>query len=192
MNDDPFYNLWHPRLTQDVLGSTILVNVTPASFLLMQTGPKEFFDQILVDLGINAEAKNWRIRPYISRYHADCWGGSWLLEIVLDRSVVALTVRDEEGSGSWAQTNGEPVPYLANPAKEYLVIADFREKMAAATVAAATPCPIEIVAIGPGPDLYQLQAWIGSRQADAEALCEKFRLAGGITDWNQRVEEWGS
>ncbi len=173
MEQDPTYILRHPSLNQGNDGSSIItLNITPFAALMLPNGPKEFYTELLNDIGVTAEAKSWEILAYRSNYHGerdepeqwrDLWVKNWRVAISLTSPISALPPLQDEYMETYAYA-GEP---RWHESKEELtigclIIADFRSKEAADEAEAAIDSSIEVQQLAeeisaPSPEFYSVE-----------------------------------
>ncbi len=96
MEVDPNYTIWHPRMFSSSDGDVIVFNVTPSAYDKMASGPSDFFENFLKDLGISVKIKRWDVLAYRSNYHGerddDCgwnsiWPVNWKVSVILKENL---------------------------------------------------------------------------------------------------------
>jgi len=186
MELDPTYLIWNPSLNQkDGSSSSITFNITPFAVLNFPKGPKEFYVQLLGDLGIGIEPSSWDIIVYRSNYHReeeetknwqDHWKKNWQVSITLNSPIFELPALLEEYVETYAYS-GDPQWYESNDQQEIgcMIIADFKDKTSAEKAKSAintsdkiqklakdisAPSP-KIYSVGIGNVCYQIQIFLG-------------------------------
>jgi hypothetical protein len=224
MEKNPTYTLWHPSLMQEEDSfSTITINITPFACDSMPSGPKEFFIQILQDMGVSINPISWQVLTYRSNYHGeredpmywqDEWVKNWRIAIKINQKLTSLE--------PWSYEFRETSAYSVDPdwhnqehesAINCMIIADFKKKAdlditqvninqstqvqrMAEEISAPLP---EFYTVEIGGMFYQLQICLGQFAETFFENCAAYALAvedvcrevGGITSFDERVNEWG-
>ncbi|AFZ26217.1 hypothetical protein Cylst_4111 [Cylindrospermum stagnale PCC 7417] len=223
MEQDPTYIIWHPSLKQkDEFSSIITFNITPIATLDFPTEPKEFYIQLLADIGIDIEPKSWDIVAYRSNYYRDLesqdwqdyWTKVWRVVINLNGHIDKLPKISEEDIETYAYALDSQCNENNNQ-KEIgcIIIADFQSKTSAEKAKVAVqnsekiqqlaqdisaPVP-ELYNLEIGENFYQIQIVLGTfpesffinGAAYALAIENICNQLGGITSFDERVNEWG-